>query len=709
MIASNENNDMTRAQERQVSRIKDNEKNWRIWLARSGWLLLFLLITAIFIASAPSAMMAERKGWLFGEAVQVVWPHMSTLTFAAIVVAARMAALAVFYAVTLLIAFRKWDDWFALFVSASLLMTAYGFVARGDTTSYMFPGWFDSFAAVLSRLFQGLFLLCWLLLFYLLPDGHFVPRRSAWFILLAITSALPLLAPDLLRSVIPPSHWEMAGNLAWSLFSISFLFAIAAGLISQVLRYRNVATPTQRQQMKWILFGLALQPLPILLGLGGITDSSPWSAVFNIFFQLAIATILPVTIGLAILRRRLWDVDPIINRTLVYGGLTLLIVGLYVAFVGLAFLLLGETPNVYLAALATGIVALLAQPIRIRLQRGVNRLMYGDRDDPATVLTRLNDRLASAVTPGETLPLMVETIAQTLKLPYVAIEGTTDAGQRLVTAAGRPTSIPERLPLVYESTPVGYLLVSPRSPEETFTPDERRLLESIAHQSGPVLYAAQLTDHLQHSREQLVLAREEERRRLQRDLHDGLGPQLATMSTQLDVARNLAMTSSPALVPLLTKLSTETRLAISDIRRLVYDLRPPALDQLGLIPALREFVSGQNGSSGLRIDIDAPANLPPLPAAVEVAAYRIVQEATTNCSRHAGATECRIKLEIGEVFFVEIGDNGQGMTATAGSGVGLASMRERAVELGGEFQVDSQPGFGTRVRAWFPLAKDTRS
>ena len=194
--------------------------------------------------------------------------------------------------------------------------------------------------------------------------------------------------------------------------------------------------------------------------------------------------------------------------------------------------------------------------------------------------------------------------------------------------------------------------------------------------------------------------------RLQRDLHDGLGPQLATLGMQLEVARGL-VGDSPDAVSLLEKLSAETQAAITDIRRLVYDLRPPALGQLGLAGALREYVAGQtSGTNGPRITVEGPDALPPLPAAVEVAAFRIAQEAVANCIRHAGAKNCRIILEVNGALRLEIADNGPGLPPAVVHGVGLASMRERAAELGGECRIESSPGGGVRVIAVFPLPMD---
>ncbi len=422
--------------------------------------------------------------------------------------------------------------------------------------------------------------------------------------------------------------------------------------------------------------------------------------------------------GIAILKYRLYDIDLVINRTLVYAALTAAILGLYVLVVGGFGTLLQTQGNLAVSLLATGIVAVLFQPLRARLQRGVNRLTYGERDDPYTVVSRLGQRLEATLAPEAALRTIVETTAQALKLPYSAIALKQDYGE-VVTAAeyGTPVGEPVALPLTYQKEPVGQLLLAPRAPGETFSPSDRRLLEDLARQAGVALHAARLTADLQHSRERLVTAREEERRRLRRNLHDGLGPQLASLTLKHDAARNLLTQDPAATDALLVELKAQTQDAISDIRRLVYDLRPPALDELGLVSAIREQATrydfpggadgGERNADGLAVSVEAPRRLPPLPAAVEVACYRIAQEAVTNVTRHARASVCGIRLSIDEAeneFELEVLDDGVGLPVERRVGVGLASMRERAAEFGGSCVVEPGPAGGTRVLARLPLS-----
>ncbi len=250
---------------------------------------------------------------------------------------------------------------------------------------------------------------------------------------------------------------------------------------------------------------------------------------------------------------------------------------------------------------------------------------------------------------------------------------------------------------------MGQLRVARRAPNEDFTEADDRLLRSIAQQAGTAVHAAHLTTALQDSRRHLVTAREEERRRLRRDLHDGLGPQLASQTLGLDAALKLMDRDPQAAKELLQALSSQNQDAVKDIRQLVYGLRPPALDELGLVGALRESTFSYE-QHGLKIVFDLPQTLPDLPAAVEVAAYRIVQEGLTNVARHAAAQNCQIRLAIeSSQLEIEVKDDGRGLPPDNQPGVGLLSMRERAAELNGRCLIESPAGGGTRVFVQLPL------
>jgi signal transduction histidine kinase len=251
-------------------------------------------------------------------------------------------------------------------------------------------------------------------------------------------------------------------------------------------------------------------------------------------------------------------------------------------------------------------------------------------------------------------------------------------------------------------------VLSPRSPGEGFSDADRRLLKDLARQAEVAVHAVRLTTDLQHSRERLVATREEERRRLRRDLHDGLGAQLAGLNVQAGTLRRLIPRDPGAAEEVVVELREELRSAIADIRRLVYDLRPPALDDLGLVESLRR-IAERYGSEGehLRVSVEAPEELPNLPAAVEVAVYRITQEALTNVVRHARAHSCVVQLAVNEDVVLEIVDDGVGIPAQRSAGVGLSSMRERASELGGSCVVQPTREGGTQVLVRLPLPKES--
>lgn len=371
--------------------------------------------------------------------------------------------------------------------------------------------------------------------------------------------------------------------------------------------------------------------------------------------------------------------------------------------------------NLLLSLLATGLIAVLFQPLRTRIQRGVNRLLYGERDEPHRVLVRLGQRLEATLTPEAVLPMIVETVAQALKLPFAAITRTSAEGgsapQTLAQYGQHPDPTEqERVPLVYQQEIVGELVLAPRQKGERLTPADQRFLRDLAPQIGVAVHAVRLTADLRHltvdlqrSRERLVTTREEERRRLRRDLHDGLGPQLSSQTLTLTAARKMLRQDPEAADRLLADATTHAQEAIADIRRLVYALRPPALDDLGLLAAIQEQLN-QYHSSGVVLILEAPEQLPPLPAAVEVACYRIVQEALTNVIRHSHAHICTVRLALEEQVLLSIRDDGQGLPPAHHSGIGLASMHERAEELGGTCTMTSLPQGGTCVLAHLPLA-----
>ncbi len=702
----------------------DNRPPGRVMtLARIAWMVVAALSVSLFVAGVPAEFTLLSVPCPTARCTTGQLPPaglraleglgFSPEAFAVYLVTMDAIFAAVCCAVAALVFWRRSDDRMGLLTSLALLTfgtATFVFTLEALATRHPALGLTVDFLHLLGAVSFSLFL-C------LFPDGRFVPRWTRWV-------ALVWIAWQSTRYFFPEWH---SSPEAWYLWTSAVVWSAALGTVvyAQGHRYRRVSNAAQRQQIKWAVLGITSAIsvfLVTMLALGAfvpVPTSSRSLAAHLIGYGIVYVAmiIIPLSIGIAILRYRLYDIDLVINRTLVYGALTTIVVLLYVLVVGGLGTVLQVQGSLIVSLIATGLAAVMFQPLRDRLQRGVNHLIYGERDDPYGVLSRLGSRLESTLAPDAVLPAVTGTIQETLKLPYAEIQLRREGGFETAAAAGDPVENALYLPLVYGGETVGRLVVGPRAGDETFGPTERRLLEDLAHQIGASAHAALMTDEalrlsadLQRSRWRLVEAREEERRRLRRDLHDGLGPQLSSQTLTVDAALALMRRDPDAAEALLLDLKADAQDAVTDIRRLVYGLRPPALDDLGLLGALRESAA-QYSAKGLDVSVEAPEGLPPLSAAVEVAAYRIAQEALTNVARHAGARSWTICLAIEEtsVLRVEVSDDGRGMPdlrEISHVGVGLTSMRERAGELGGSLVVEALPEEGTRVLARLPLPKE---
>jgi two-component system NarL family sensor kinase len=493
---------------------------------------------------------------------------------------------------------------------------------------------------------------------------------------------------------LPRSWFDVASSAALPLL----LVAIVGGLTGLAVRYRR-GSAGERDQLRWLLIAVGLLLASYAL-VGG-----PAVTLAGRLLGLVAIPLLPLSVGVAVMRHRLDGVEVAVRRSLVYGWLLAAGLAVYAAVVLVLDAALRGRAQPLVTLVAAGAVAVLYQPLRIRLQRAADRMLYGDRGDPYAVLTRLGRRLQAAGSAERTLPETVETIAAALRLPYVAVELPDDPPAQPTAAHGASADPdPVVIPLTHGGDAVGRLVVARRDTRNDLTPAERRLLSDLASQVAVVAHAVLLDRALRRSRERLVVGREEERRRLRRDLHDGLGPALAGVALGVDAARNMLRGDPHSADVLLADLKDETLGCVGEVRRIVEDLRPPALDELGLLPALTAFVDRlSTRDDALRVAVQATDPLPPLPAAVEVAAYRIATEAMTNVARHAHAHNCLLRLEVGDDLTVEVRDDGVGLPAGRLPGVGLPSMADRAAELGGRCAVAQLDGGGTRVTAHLPL------
>lgn len=707
-------------------------------LARVCALALIPLALGVFVFGLPAYSVQLRtpcsssssncldKQLTVGLAQAAQHAGFSLNAYATLIIIITFLSALVCVLVAVLLLWRTSRNWMALLVAALLVS-----LGTGNLMPQRFlPGAF-TLVTILTFLYWLLTLTCGTFVFLLFPNGRFVPRRIRWIMIPhAIVAILIGVVSISLRSQI----LDLMSDIIWIPFLIISLSA-------QVYRYWRVSTDIERQQTKVVFFVFAWG-LFYLLVTGSLQVLFPWlwhsdslfTLINNFIGSSLFSLLFPLALGVAVLRYKLYRIDLLINRTLVYTFLSACVISLYVLVVVGLGSLLPTQDDLLLSWVATGLIAILFQPVRQRVQQAINRLMYGERDDPYAVLARLSSRLEATLVPETVLPTIVETVAQTLKLPYVAIAllpepsslpapkvrlavASVDAeGEILAIAASYGSSTPDlvRVPLIYQTETIGYLLFAARVGEPLGKTDTL-LLADLARQAGVAAYAVrlathlqQLTESLQESRERLVTTREEERRRLRRDLHDGLGSTLASLTFKVDGARNLLTQDSKQADRLLIEARQQAQEAIANIRHLVYNLRPPTLDELGLLSALREHAVHYQ-QQGLEVAFEAPPSLPPLSAAVEVAAYRIAQEVLMDITRHAQAQHCVLRFSTNaEAFQLEVSDDGKGIAVGHRVGVGLHAMYERLSELGGSCTITQNVSAGTTLRVRLPLGRDAR-
>lgn len=487
---------------------------------------------------------------------------------------------------------------------------------------------------------------------------------------------------------------------AYPLVAAAVSGAMVLGVMAVLTRYRT-GDATLRQQLRWFIAAvlLAAVPLPVSIvpGVGG----PQWALVASVGLML-----VPVSVGIAVTRYRLYNIDLVINRALVYGVLGLLVAVAYLALATVLGRLAGGEGSPATATVATVMAALVALAARQVVQQAIGRLLYGRRGDPLAVVGRVARRLETAGTPEGLLTDVAGDLREALKLDAVAVYAVDGA---LLAGTARPEEA-SRLPLAHQGELVGELSVWTARGDE-LKPGDLRLLQDLGPQLAVAIEAVRLKRDLQRARERLVAALEEERRRLRHDLHDGLGPTLTAITLRADAATNLLAKDPVRARELLDELRVAASDAIAEVRQLSHGLRPLALDELGLVGAIREQAIGVDraGMPGPEVAVDDGLELPQLPAAVEVAAYRIATEAITNAVRHAGARHCRVRIVANAALEVEVTDDGHGWDGRLRPGIGIRSMRERAADLGGTLTIEPVPGGGTSVLARLPLTTGSAS
>ncbi|MFF5304480.1 sensor histidine kinase [Streptomyces sp. NPDC013161] len=517
------------------------------------------------------------------------------------------------------------------------------------------------------------------LVFFLFPDGRLPDRRWRWALVAQLLSSpldFAIWARDdwgLFRGTpAQPSYLPVPDGWMPALRDIETAKAclvLAAVFAVMVVRYRR-GGEQDRRRLLWLIAGML--PLAVSVALQIMGFPAVYTSCCTLF--------LPTAIMIAVVREELLDIRLVVSRSLLYGALTVGVAITYVGLVTSVQALLNPDPALLGPALIAVTLAAAFEPARRLLQRMVDRALYGDRHDPVRAVSRIGERLA-----GTGVGAVPEAVGEALRLPYVCVEsksGVTDGSW------GEPGERIHAIHLDYDGRTVGALVIGLRPGEQQPATPDLAVLELLAVPLAAALHATDLTRQLQHSRERIVAAREEERRRIRRDLHDGLGPTLAGAAFQADAVRNLLTFDPDRAAALLTELRSEVGGAVAEVRRLVDGLRPPDLDQLGLLGALRERavrLSWRADGTPIEVRVRAPERLPALPAAVEVAAYRIAIEALTNAARHARASHVDLRIEIGEGLRLEVCDDGSPADEETAwtPGVGITSMQERAAELGG--------------------------
>lgn len=672
-------------------------KKYTLWLFRLSWLLIALLAIYLFfldstiridvyqtICDSQENGCLETSQLTFDEVHDLEELGLSQKAYTGFKLSLDLLETVVFIAVSGILMLRKERMVFNLYVALT-------FLSLGIGLSHYFPEHYPEWNYFYH--FISIFGGTYLILFLVLPDGKFVPR---WSVFAGILWVIVGVGSVYFRgSFIDVEVWPIwLGIGCWVVLHVILVY-------SQTYRYIKKSDPIQRQQMKWYLYSIAMYVVALLclnfIAPLGVTLKMAAELFYTLSFIL-----IPISIGFAIFKHRLWDINLVIHRTIVYGLLSLFVILLYVSLVGFLSRIVQYEGNVLASIIIAGIIAVCFQPLKVRLQTWVNRFIYGDRDNPYKILNQLNSILEVSQSTDHVLPHIVNTISHALKIPYVAIQLNGRESSQIVASIGNAQEVGIDLPLMHQGQLLGSLLLSQRSSNEPFSPTDIKVLKDLSRQVGVVLHSVLLYKDLQWSRQQLVNAREEERRRLRRDLHDGLGPSLASLAIKIDVAKNIMDENPVKSQKLLTDMDTQIKDLIQEIRRLVHSLRPSTLDELGLLSAIRELTSHYKGGP-IQFTVHGPESLPSLPAAVEVAVFRIVQEAITNVVRHSNANRCVIDINLKDKLILSVQDNGQGISNDLKYGIGLKSMRERAEELGGKFVVHTSNYGGTEVQAELPI------
>ncbi len=610
------------------------------------------------------------------------------------------------------------------------------------TTMRWLPG--AGYAAVLYQVADVFVVVAFALVLLWFPTGRPPSKRwepIAWLIMVSAALAVlsSLLRPgttdanfgeDIVNPLGVPSLARVASVLG-QLAAIGFLVGAIACVVSVIIRFRR-SRGEERQQLRWLVAVSALAT--IFFGLAWLNAAGPapdWiGAIGWIGFILSIALGIPAAVTIAVLRYHLYDIDLVISKTIVYAILVVFIGAVYVAIVVGIRLVLGlGAGNLGLSTLATGVVAVTFQPVRDRVQRFANRLVYGHRATPYEVLTRFSERVGSTYATEDVLPRTVRVIAEGVKAEHATIWLRLADELRLASSwpqdgQPEPPPVPSEgdelpdldaqhvAPVRYRNELLGAIAVDkPRG--EPLTPEERSLVDDLAAQAGVVVSNVRLTAdlearldvitrqaaELQASSQRIVVAQDEERRRLERNIHDGAQQHLVALAVKLRLARSSLTRDPERARAMLKAIGGQVDDALDTLRALALGIYPPLLEDEGVVAAL----ASRYAASALPVWFQTDG-IGRYPLDMEAAVYFAVLEALQNAAKYAEASSIRVAFSErdGSLAF-EVQDDGVGFdTAANGGGTGLVGMRDRLAVLGGDVVISSAPGHGTAVSGQVP-------
>jgi signal transduction histidine kinase len=604
-----------------------------------------------------------------------------------------------FSVVGLLVAVRRPENpagWFMLVIGAfwSVLIMPLSDVSQ--------PQWFGSLVWVLPLGLMGTHLLL------RLPDGQLPSPRWRW-VSRASTLAIVLAGGALPSDETTASDLQNAAGLIGILLLLACIIASVASLVVRARR----ADADERHQLRWIALGgltfIGFYALAVVPGLFGVEKSKALDDAVNTLAAIAYAAV-PIGIGIAILKYRLYDIDIVIRKALVFASLAAFFTAVYALVVGGVGAVMGSLSTSALSFAAAALVAIGFQPALTRARRFADRVVYGKRSTPYEVLAELGERLGETYAADDVLPRIARVLGEGVGADRADVLLLVDDDFRAVAswpeAAAATGDADLRVEVRHQGELLGALAVSMPA-NDPMDPAMERLVTDLAAQAGLVLRNVRLTqelrariDDLQAAQKRLVAAQDDERRRLERNIHDGAQQQLVALTMKLRLADTLIERDPSRARELLDQLRSDTNDALEDLRDLARGIYPPLLADKGLLSALE----GQARKASLPVEVQAQG-LDRYPQEIEAAAYFSCLEALQNVAKYAQASHAIVTLSDGNGHLrFEVADDGLGFDpAHAGYGTGLQGIADRLGALAGTLTVTSSAGNGTTVAGTIPV------